>query len=77
MSFLQIDLPFVRKECIENAVNVCRLSCLYAPVQDVICSACRDFSHGIAAHLDAVSIVNQAVQNAISECRSADLFVPA
>jgi len=33
-------------------------------------------AHRIATHLAAVGIVNQAAEDAISQCRIADLFVP-
>src|SRR5271165_3270867 len=32
--------------------------------------------HRIAAHLDAVGVVNQPVEDAVRQCRVADLFVP-
>jgi len=34
-------------------------------------------THRIATHLDAVSIVDQAIENTVGQCRIADLFVPA
>ena len=34
-------------------------------------------TRGVTPHLDSVSIVNQAVKDAISECGIADLLVPA
>lgn len=34
-------------------------------------------SHGIALHLNTVSIMNQSVQDAVGKRRIADLFVPA
>jgi hypothetical protein len=34
-------------------------------------------AHGLAAHLDAVSIVHQAVEDAVGESGIADLLVPA
>jgi len=32
--------------------------------------------HGITAHLDAVGVVNESVEDAISQGRVADLLVP-
>jgi len=33
--------------------------------------------HGVAAHLDAVRVVDQAVEDTVGHRRVADLFVPA
>src|SRR5271166_6554119 len=35
------------------------------------------FAHGLSSHLDAVGIVNQAVEDAIGDRGIADLLVPA
>jgi hypothetical protein len=34
-------------------------------------------THRISTHLDAVSVMHQAIEDAISGCGIADLFVPA
>ncbi len=34
------------------------------------------FSHRIPAHLDPVGVVNYPVEDAVGNCRIADLFVP-
>jgi len=34
-------------------------------------------THGVAAHLDAMRVVHQTVENTVGQYRIADLFVPA
>jgi hypothetical protein len=44
---------------------------------EVTHSASPVLTHRIATHLNAVSIVDEAVENTVGQCRVADLLVPA